>query len=152
MTGHLGNTCLIELLIPAHTSHLCCTVHDLRPLWSAITLQPNNSVSVWNLSKPEAVLMTASTCQSAHTCFTRLPSVMHTTTDRLTIHAGVQRGLAAWCKGGLAVCRHEAEIRQALVVDVVLPGSRVSVHYADGTYPAIALSQLLYNSMALALG
>ena len=65
---------------------------------------------------------------------------------------GVQRGLAAWCKGGLAVCRHETEIRQALVVDVFLPGLRVPVHYADGTHPAIALGQLLYNSMALALG
>ncbi len=77
---------------------------------------------------------------------------MHTTSDRLTMNAGVQRGLAAWCKGGLAVCRHEAEVRQALVVDVFLPGLRVSVRYADGTYPAIALGQLLYNSMALALG
>ncbi len=77
---------------------------------------------------------------------------MHTTSDRLTMNAGVQRGLAAWCKGGLAVCRHEAEVRQALVVDVFLPGLRVSVRYADGTHPAIALGQLLYNSMALALG
>ena len=77
---------------------------------------------------------------------------MHTTTDRLNANTGVQRGLAAWCKGGLAVCRHEAEVRQALVVDVFLPGLHVSVHYADGTYPAIALGQLLYNSMALALG
>jgi hypothetical protein len=77
---------------------------------------------------------------------------MHTTTDRLTMNAGVQRGLAAWCKGGLAVCRHEAEVWQALVVDVLLPGLCVSVHYADGTHPAIAPSQLLHNPMALALG
>ncbi len=77
---------------------------------------------------------------------------MHTTSDSLTMNAGVQRGLAARCKGGLAVCRHEAEVRQALVVDVFLPGLRVSVHYADGTYPAIASGQLLYSAMALALG
>lgn len=77
---------------------------------------------------------------------------MHTITDRLTITVGLQRGLAAWCQGGLAFCRHEAEVRQALVVDVLPPGLRVSVRHADGTYPTIALSQLLYNSMALALG
>lgn len=64
----------------------------------------------------------------------------------------MQRGLAAGCQGGLALCRHEAQVWQALVVDIFLPGLRLPVHHADGPHSALVLSQLLLDTMASTLG